>query len=92
MIPNRTLTPEEALVLTPEEALDARHFSFASAIYRDPVRCHRFVVLTPWQTAARLAALRYCRRHWGEPAELHTYPRTYVRDARALVAAGHWTR
>jgi len=75
------------MTTTPQQIED-RDFSFAQAFYRDPHQCRVFIVGTPHKQAAKARALHFATQHWGEPYKIIVYPRTYVRDARKLLAAG----
>lgn len=72
------------------ERIEARDFTYCSATYHDPLRFQKFLVWTPYIVEARPRALAYARATWGEPSKIHHYPRTYVREARELLAAGRY--
>lgn len=81
-------------------ALSERNFTVVSATYRDPKpvtaqypmgwksRCEQFVVMTPFKREARAPALAYATERWGEPHEIHLYPRNYVQLAGHLISVG----
>lgn len=85
------------------DLVDRREFVFVSVTYRREVPVgrfnpfgighdfHKFVVVgTHSVVEAREVAARYAAERWeGEP-EINCYPRTYIRDARALVAQGEY--
>lgn len=83
-----------------EAQIKARDFTVAQAFYRDTVpvsdrhpmgwahRQEKFLVLSPFVRVARPLAQAYALEQWGEPSEMHFYPRVYVDDARALAKAG----
>jgi hypothetical protein len=88
---------------TPEQAVEARDYTYVSAYYRDDVpvdrlhplgwkgRFENFIVLSPSVRVARPVALAHCVEHWGaEPLELYLQPRNYIDDARMMVRSGRF--
>jgi hypothetical protein len=71
-----------------EDALEARDYTFCVATYTDPLTWRRFLVGTPSRPAARERAMAFAVARWGEPESISCYPRNYIREARALFAAG----
>ena len=70
------------------EAIETRQFTWCSAFYPERLEHEHFVVMTPDRQAAQARAELYAAQHWGKPAKVNVYPRTYVRKARAAYAAG----
>lgn len=71
------------------EAIEARDFTFCQAFFSEPWDCRTFVVMTPARPEARKRADAYAaQRYERTPAKINLYPRTYVKDARKLYAAG----
>ncbi len=70
--------------------IEARNFTYCSAVYHEPLRFEKFLVPTGLVKKARPIALRYATAAWGEPVKLYLYPRTYVKEARALFAEGRY--
>jgi hypothetical protein len=78
-----------------EQDIEARNYSFCQAFYDDATvsggyREETFLVGTPAKPEARERAAIYAVARWGEPRELHIYPRDYVAQARALFAQGRY--
>lgn len=71
-----------------ERDFEERQFSFAQVFYKDPHAVRHFIVRTPWKREALERARVFAERNWGPPDRVIVYPRTYVRDARKLVAQG----
>ncbi|MGE0544600.1 MAG: hypothetical protein AB7R89_30950 [Dehalococcoidia bacterium] len=72
-----------------------RNYTYCTAFYDAPetaarFRVESFLVGTPSKPEALRRAAAYARRQWGEPAELHVYPRNYIREARTLFAQGRY--
>ena len=71
------------------DRIEARDFTFCQAFFSNPYGVRTFVVMTPSKTQARRRAAVYAgRRFEQEPTKILLYPRTYVKDARELYAAG----
>ncbi len=74
--------------------IEAREFVYCSVTFKDPLEWCK--VLVPYMSSrnARELAKRLAEDHFGREAlgETHAYPRTYVREARALHALGGITR
>lgn len=68
--------------------IEARDYTYCTAYYSDPFTVRRFLVMTPSGPEARHRAEAYARARWGEPSNVHVYPRNYVKQARALFAGG----
>lgn len=67
--------------------VERRDFTYCSAYYGG-LGVHDYLVMTPSRPAARERARAYAVARWGEPRKIDLYPRRYVREARALYAAG----
>jgi hypothetical protein len=84
----------------PREQIERRDFSLVGVNYRRPRpvserhpagwehESHKFVVGSPSVPVARRVGRAYAAMRWGEPHQVHVYPRNYIQDARQLVAAG----
>jgi hypothetical protein len=69
--------------------IEARNYTYCSATYHAPeLTFRKFLVMTPYVTEAQERAHAYARQHWGEPDNIHYYPRNYVRKARDLYLLG----
>lgn len=68
--------------------VEARNYTYCSATYESPLTFRKFLVFTPSKPEAQRRALAYARARWGEPKLIHVYPRNYLKQARALLAAG----
>lgn len=80
----------------------ARQFTYCSAFYparitarllsaTAPEPHEHFLVMTPDRADAHARAVAYATERWGAPKSVNVYPRTYVREARKLYAAGDFT-
>jgi hypothetical protein len=74
------------------EAVERRDYTYCTATYPDPLTFRKFIVLEPRSRQAMRRAMQYATARWGKPEVLRIYPRNYVRKARALAAAGDFTR
>jgi hypothetical protein len=70
------------------EQVEARDFTFCTAVYGNPLRFERFIVGTGLKSEAEPRARAFATEQWGEPEKLWLYPRTYIKDARRLLAEG----
>ncbi len=70
--------------------IEAREYTYCSATYHDPLRWEKFLVPAVKVAEARRQAEAYALAQWGEPSQIHLYPRNYVKNARALYASGRF--
>lgn len=81
--------------------VERREYAWCHALYHDPdddecwvhgvrPRWEPFLVWTPRTKEARQRAHAYATARWGEPVEVHVYPRNYIASARDLVAIGRY--
>ncbi len=68
--------------------IENRNFSLAQAIYSEPHRVEKFLVLSPFAARAKRQAEIYAEATYGPGAKIYVYPRTYVKQARALLTEG----
>ncbi len=73
--------------MTPEQ-IEARDYTYCSATYGNPLTFRKFLVGSPLSAEAKVRALAYATKQWGEPVKINLYPRNYVAKARALFADG----
>ena len=73
--------------MTGAAVIERREFTYCSAHFAG-LEMHHFLVMTPSLPEARERARAYTAARWGEPRIMHLYPRKYVKEARALYAAG----
>jgi hypothetical protein len=68
--------------------LDTRDYTFCQVFYADPWACRTFLVGATGKQERTSAAQAFAEARWGTPVKVHTYPRNYIKDARALFAKG----
>ena len=68
--------------------LDTRDYTFCQVFYTDPWAYRTFLVGATSKEERTSAALAFAESRWGTPAKVNTYPRNYIKDARALFARG----
>jgi hypothetical protein len=68
--------------------LESRDYALCQAFYSDPFACRKFVVGSAAKDERTRRARAFAEAHWGKPVKVLTYPRNYIKDARALFAAG----
>lgn len=71
------------------DVIEERYFTLCQAFFSDPWGVEKFLVLTPSKVEAKARAARYSVKHFDRvPTKILVYPRTYVKEARTLYAAG----
>lgn len=70
------------------QQLENRDYTFCTAVYRNPLRWREFLVGATSKTERIQRAQAYATAHWGVPDAIDTYPRNYIKQARALFAQG----
>ncbi len=68
--------------------LETRDYTYCQAFYSDPWAARVFLVGATGKQERTEAAQAFAESRWGTPSKVNTYPRNYIREARALFARG----